>query len=80
MIEPTCFVGALLSLLNFVFKAASFALRNKQDAEFVVPLTPGLALITLPVLSTEICTTTLPCSLQSYMGFGVNSAFLFPSR
>ena len=70
MIEPTCFVGALLSELNLVFKAASFALRNKHDAEFVVPLTPGCALNTLPVLSTEILTTTLPSSLQSYVGFG----------
>jgi len=62
---PICFDGALLSGLNLVFNAASFARTNKQDAEFVVPFTPACAAKTFPVLSTEILTYTLPSSLQS---------------
>ncbi len=38
---PICFSGALLSALNFVLSAASFALFNKHCAEFVVPFTPA---------------------------------------
>ena len=55
---PICLVGALLSDDHFVFRAASFAWDNKQSEVFVDPLTPGVALITLPFTSTSILTTT----------------------
>ena len=45
---PTCWDGALESLLNLVAKAALFAGAVKQDALFVVPFIPGCALTTLP--------------------------------
>jgi hypothetical protein len=42
-----------------------FAGAIKHGAVLVEPFTPGVALTTLPFLSTSIFTTTFPYSLQS---------------
>ena len=73
---PLCLFGALGSALNFVFNAAILAGSIKHFAVFVDPLPPGVALITFPVVSTSIVTTTIPSSLHSGFSMGFDSAFL----
>jgi len=47
---------------------------------FVEPFIPAMALIVLPVLSTETSTTTFPASLQVYFGAGFEIAFRLPKE
>ncbi len=58
--KPTCLLGALGSGNHLWRRAVLFAGSNKHGSEFVVPLTPGSASITVPDLSTIIRTTTVP--------------------
>ena len=59
---PFCSSGASEEGLNLADMAALRAISSKLGFDVVDPLTPGLALITLPLLSTVISTTTLPSS------------------
>src|SRR5690606_33894761 len=58
--KPICSVGALESRFQRCRRAVSLAGFKRQGSLLVVPLTPGIASMTLPFLPTVIRTTTVP--------------------